>query len=159
MIGQLKVLLRVKTLKEEQALRALQAKRRQVEEGRAAEQRARAVEEASRATLGSREDAIYDGIIGKIVSPEALDDTRSAVVTLEQDHARLTDATERAVHVLARLNTELDSSSAAFRFAAKVKDKYTLVLGDACEKADAAASLAEENEVEELFGGRRKELS
>lgn len=158
MIGQVKVLLRVKELKEEQAFRALEAKRRQVQEGKAAVAQARAAADASKATLASREDAIYEKVLGQIVDLAALDDTRGAVVRLEQDHTRLTDAVERASHVLARLDGELVVTTTAHRGAVKVKDKYTILTDDLREKADAAATLAEENEVEEMFGTRRQEL-
>lgn len=158
MIGQLKVLLRVKSVKEEQALRALQAKRRQVEDGKVAVASARKREADSKATLSRREDAIYDAILGQVVDLDALDDTRAAVVTLEKDHARLTDNVERAVHVLSRLDKELEGSITSHRFASRVKDKYTLLLDDAREKAETASSVAEENEVEELFGTRRQAL-
>ena len=159
MMGQLRVLLRVKTLKEEQALRDMQAKRRQVQDGQTAVARARAVEAESRATLEAREDAVYDGVIGRVINLDALDDTRAAVVSIEKDHARLSDAVERSVHVLARLDKELEAGVALHRTAAKVRDKYTLLLDDVRERHDTAAARAEENEVEELFGTRRKEPS
>lgn len=159
MMGQLKVLLRVKTLKEEQALRELQAKRRQVLEGQDAVARAERSVRDSAATLEAREDAVYDGVIGRVIGLDGLDGARAAVVAIEQDHTRLTDAKERATHVLARLDRELDASAALHRAAAKVRDKYGLLLEDARERHDAAASAAEEGEVEELFGTRRRGIA
>lgn len=157
MIGQMQVLLRLKTMKEEQALRALQAKRRQVAEGEAAEARARAVVAASAATLAAREDAIYDTILGRVVDLAGLDDTRGAMVQLEKGHARLTDAVERAAHTLHRLKGELDGVAQSHRAATRVRDKYTLLRDDLRDAAWAEAEAREENEVEELFGTRRKE--
>lgn len=151
MIGQLKTLHRVKSLKEEQALRALQAKRRQVEDGRAALARAEAAEAESRRTLGSREDAIYAAVLGRVVDRDALDDTRAAVVSLERDHARLTDGVERAAHVLARLDGELTASATAHRTSVRARDKYAMLLDDAGAAVRSAAEAAEESEIEDLF--------
>ncbi len=158
MIGQMRVLLKVKTLKEEQALRALQSKRREVEEGHGVVNRARGEVAASAATLDAREDAIYAGVLGRVVDRDAIEDTRGAVVDLEKRHGQLTDAVERAVHVLHRLEEEARASAAAHRSATRVKDKYTFLTDDLRDKAEAAATLAEDGEVEEMFGNRRQEL-
>jgi hypothetical protein len=155
-LPKMKVLLRLKTLKEEQALRALQAKRREVADGEAALDRSRQAAAASAATLSSREDAIYDAILGRVLSLDDLDDTRGAVVRLEQDHARLTDAVDRSAHILARLNTELDASATAHRASLRVKDKYTTLTVSLADAVAEEAARAEENEVEELFATPRK---
>ena len=67
MIKQMKVLLRVKELKQDQAFRAMQAKRVQVAQAKAATERARAAVEESRRTYAAREDAIYAEILGTVV--------------------------------------------------------------------------------------------
>lgn len=157
MIGQMSVLLRLKTLKEEQALRALQVKRRQVAEGESAVERAERGVAESAATLATREDAIYADILGRVVDLGALDDTRGRVVDLEKGHAALKDVAERAAHTLHRLNGELDGAVQHHRAATRTRDKYTVLRDDLREQAEAEAALKEENEVEELFAKRRKE--
>ena len=158
MIGQMQVLLRLKTMKEEQALRALQAKRRQVADGESAMERVQRIVAESEATLEAREDALYEGILGQVVGLDALDDTRGAVVDLEKGHARLTDAAERAAHTLHRLNGELETSVQTHRAATRVRDKYTIIRDDLRGQAEMEATAKEENEVEELFSKRRKEV-
>jgi hypothetical protein len=155
MIGQMSILLRLKTLKEEQALRALQVKRRQVAEGEAVLDEARQAVSASAATLGSREDAIYEGILGRVVDLGALDDTRGAVVALEKGHARLTDSAERAAYTLHRLTGECEAAAEGHRAATRVRDKYTILRDDLAARAAEEAEAREEGEVEELFGRRR----
>jgi hypothetical protein len=157
MIGQMNTLLRLKTMKEEQALRTLQAKRRQVADGEAAVATANARVAESAATLPTREDAIYAGILGRVVNLGDLDDTRGAVVDLEKGHARLADAAERAAHVLHRLNGELDTAVGTHRAAVRVRDKYTILRDDLREQADAEANAREEGEIEELFTKGRKD--
>lgn len=159
MIGQMTTLLRLKTLKEEQALRALQAKRRQVADGEAAVEAAKQSVAASAATLGTREDAIYAGILGRVVNLGDLDDTRGAVVDLERGHTRLTDTAERAAHTLHRLNGELDTAVGTHRTASRVRDKYAILRDDLRGQADAEASAREEGEIEELFTKGRKDPS
>ena len=158
MIRQLATLLRVKTLKEEQALRALQAKRRQVTEGQAALASAERAVDDSRATLEARQDAVYGHILGRVVTIDHLDDTHAAAVEIQNGHTRLADVAERAVHVLARLDRELDASAVAHRAATKVRDKYGLLFDDARTAHAVAAAAAEEAEVEELFGTRRRRM-
>lgn len=159
MIGQMTVLLRLRRLKEEQALRAVQAKRREVADGEAALVAARRTVSESVATMPAREDAIYRAIIGTVVDPDRLDDTRGRVVALQQGHKRLEDAEERAGYVLHRLETELQASVDHHRRAMRMTEKYTVVRTDLVEQADAAATLAEENEVEEMFTGRKREVA
>ncbi|WP_298959693.1 YscO family type III secretion system apparatus protein [uncultured Methylobacterium sp.] len=159
MIGQMTVLLRLKRLKEEQALRALQAKRREVTAAEEALAQARAAVAASAASLPAREDAIYAAILYRVVDPDDLEETRGAVEALRREHLRLVDAAERAAYVLHRLAEELAERVQAHLRAARTTEKYDLVRGDLVAVADAAAAVAEENEVDEMFGSRRQEVA
>lgn len=159
MIGQMTVLLRLRRLKEEQALRAVQAKRREVVDGEAALATARRTVAESAASLPTREDSIYRAIIGTVVDPDRLDDTRGQVVALQQAHKRLEDAAERADYVLHRLRTELQAAVDHHQRAMRMTEKYTLVRTDLVEQAEAVATLAEENEVDEMFSGRKREVA
>lgn len=155
MIGQMTVLLRLKTIKEAQAQRVLRAKRRQVAEGEAALKQALRAVDASARTLDAREDAIYEPVLGQVVDRGALDDTRGAVFTLTQAHVRLADASDRAAYNLDRLTGECAVAAERHRAAARVRDKYAILRDDLGAQADAAAEGREENEVEELFCRRR----
>ena len=92
MIGQMKVLLRVKELKEQQAFRAMTAKRAQVAEAMAALEAARQHVRESAATLPAREDAIYKEIMRRVVDLDIIEETKGKVVVLEKQHAKLVDA-------------------------------------------------------------------
>lgn len=151
MIRQMRTLLRVKELKHDQALRAMQVKRQQVEAARAATARASAAVDESAATYAAREDAIYADILGQIIDQGDVDETHGRVVQLEKDHAALVDALERAKHVEARLQGELDAATAAYFQALKIRDKFSLITDDMQQTADAEAEQKEEVEIEDLF--------
>ena len=155
MIGQMSVLLRLKTIKEEQALRVLRAKRRQVAEGEAALEQARQAVDASARTLDAREDALYKPILGQVVDRGTPDDTRDAAVALAQAHGRLTQVSDRAAYNLDRLTGECAVAAEHHRAATRVRDKYAILRDDLGVRADAEAQGREENEVEELFCRRR----
>jgi hypothetical protein len=155
MIPQMLVLLRVKELKQEQAFRAMRAKREQVADAKTATERAQDVVDESAATLPSREDAIYAQVLGRVVDLDAIDDTRGQVVQLEKDHARLTDALERAVHVEARLEKELESATTHYRQSTKVRDKYVIITDVLKQEAEDFMNQREEVEIEDLFARPR----
>lgn len=156
MIGQIKVLLRVKQLREEQAFRTLQLKRAQVAEGEARVARAHEAVLESARTLPAREDAIYAELIGKVVEPDAFDEARAKVAELEKAHARLKDEEERARHVLSRLNEELAAALKAHNAALRARDKYDIITDELVREALAIVDAKEEVEIEDLFSrGRR----
>jgi hypothetical protein len=130
MIGQMIILLRIKELKQQQAFRAMRAKRAEVEDAVLVTQRALALVQESEATLVAREDAIYAQVLGRVIDLEGIDDTRGKVVLLEKEHARLKDDWERAAHVQARLETELEAATERYRQTTKVHDKYIIITDD-----------------------------
>ena len=151
MIKQMRILLRVKELKQDQAFRAMQVKRGRVEAAREATRRAREIVAESARTYRAREDAIFDAVMGRVIDREAIDGTHAAVVQLEKDHTALKDAVERAIHVEHRLEKELEEAVALYRAAVKVRDKYLFLTDDMQQKADAEADGKEEEEIEDLF--------
>jgi hypothetical protein len=158
MIGQMLVLLRLKELKQDNAFRAMRAKRTEVEDAKSVTTRARETVEQSAATLDSRENAIYADIIGKVVDLDAIDDTRGRVVQLEKDHVKLTDALERATHVQDRLEKELDSATQVYNQATQQRDKYNIITDDMKLQAIAVADQREEVEIEDLFARSKRRL-
>ena len=159
MSGELTVLLRVKTLKEAKALREANAKRDAAERAAAEAEKARGTAAESEATMGTRQDAIYHEILGKIVNMTAIEITKSRVVQLEKDHGKLVDAQERAVHVHARAETERDDAIRQHRQSVKARDKYILLTDREREARDAAAEYREEIEIEDLFSTTRRGVS
>lgn len=159
MIGQLKTLLKVKSLKEDQALREANAKREAVRKAAEATERARASVRESERTLRDREDAIYNRILGKVVGLDAIDETKGRVIQLEKDHGALVDVQERAIHVEARTQTELEAAKEQHRKAVRDRDKYILLTEDAAKVLAAQDLYKEESEIEELFSTGRRGLS
>lgn len=151
MIGQMIVLLRVKELRQEQAFRALRAKRAEVEQAIRETQEALQIVQDSAATLPVREDAIYAEVIGRVIDPGEVDDTRGKVVQLEKDHAVLKDAWERAAHVQARLESELEVVVERYKQSTKARDKYVIITDDMKKEIDDTANYREESEIEDIF--------
>lgn len=156
MIDQLKVLLRVKEVKEQQALRALNAKRRQLAEAKLAVETARAQMRASAATLSAREDAIYHTIMSHVVGLDEIEETKGRVQQLEAEHGKLVDAVERAIHVRDRLEKELADLIEVYRKTVKDRDKYVVLTNELAAELNAKAAERDEIEVEDLFGSRRR---
>jgi hypothetical protein len=156
MIGQLKVLLRIKELKEQQAFRVVHAKRREVADAVAAVEIAGEKVRENAATLPAREDAIYRGIIGRVVDYDKIEETNGEMLVLEREHAKLVDAVERATHVHARLEKELTEAVQAHRKTAKDRDKYTVLTEEVSSQFRARTALREESEAEDIFSSRRR---
>ncbi|MEJ1160537.1 type III secretion system stalk subunit SctO [Prosthecomicrobium sp. N25] len=159
MIGQLKVLLRVKTLKLDQAFRVMQAKRAQLEDAKAATAAARAIVEESRRTLPARIDAAYAAIIGSVVDLGRIDDVKGAVLALEQAHADLVDDLARAEHVEKRIAGELEEATRRYRQATKDRDKYGILTDELAQEIASGEAAREEVEIEDLFGRKRKKTA
>jgi hypothetical protein len=156
MIAQMRTLLRVKDLKLEQAERAMQAKRAQREAARQEREEAERIVAESTRTYFAREDAIYDDIMGRQIGQDVVDETRGRVVQLEKSHAALKDDLERALHVEARLEQELQVATAAFFAAERARDKFTIITDDLQQTANAIQEGREEVEVEDLFARPRR---
>lgn len=156
MTGQLNTLLRVKSLKEEQALREANARREAAAKAAEATLQARERVRESEATLRDREDAIYSEIMGRVVDLGAIDNTKGRVIQLEKDHGKLVDVQERAVHVQARVDAELETARQLHRKTVRDRDKYVLLTDEEEKEFEALTLYKEEIEIEDLFGtGRR----
>jgi len=159
MIEALKVLLRVKELKERQVFRALAAKRSQVGQAKAAIEIAREHMRTSSETLPEREDTIYRMIMSRIVDLDEVDETKGKVQHLEAEHRKLVDAVERAIHVHARLEKELLAVAEAYRNSIKERDKYVALTEELQAEKRAEVAHRDEAEVEDLFGNRRRRMA
>jgi Type III secretion protein YscO len=156
MIGQLKVLLRIKELREQQAFRIVHAKRRAVADAVSAIETADKKVRENTATLPAREDAIYRGIIGRVVDYDKIEQTKGEVLVLEREHAKLVDVLERATHVRARLEKELTEAVEAHRKTVKDRDKYIVLTEEVSSELRAQTDHREESEVEDIFSSRRR---
>src|SRR5262245_27687134 len=151
MIGQMMVLLRLKERKQDNAFRAMRAKRTQVDDAKVVTEQARQTVQESTATFPAREDAIYAEVLGKVIGLDGIDDTRGKVVQLENDHSRLKDALDRAAHVQDRLEKELVTATQVYNQATQQRDKYNIITDELKAEAMAVADQREEVEIEDMF--------
>lgn len=156
MIEQLKLLLRLKELKEDRALRAVSTKRIEVSAALAELDRAKGHVRDSERTLPEREDAIYEPIIGRVIDHDKIEETKGLLWQLENQHAKLVDASERAVHVHARLDRQLKDAVAAHRQSMKERDKYSLLTGTIGDEVRGQAAYRDEIEIEDMFSSRSR---
>lgn len=156
MSGPVKIILRVKELKEKEAFRVLVRRRGEADKAREAADAARRLVEESAATLPAREDAIYREVIGKVINLGDLDETRGKVVVLEREHRRLADAMDRAVHLRASAEKQLAQAADHHKTALRTVDKYGILTEEIDRELQAAAVAKEEAEVEDLFVTRRR---
>jgi hypothetical protein len=156
MIGQLKVLLRIKELKEERAFRVVNLKRQEVAEARSTIEVAQQRVRENSKMMPAREDAIYRPIIGRVVAYEAIEETKGKVQALEKEHTKLVDAVERATHVHARLAKELSEAARVHRQSMINRDKYMLLTDQVGTELNIQSAHREETEIEDIFSTRRR---
>ncbi|PDT90823.1 hypothetical protein CO669_07560 [Bradyrhizobium sp. Y36] len=156
MIEQLKLLLRLKELKEDRALRAVNTKRIEVSSALAELDRAKGHVSESKRTLPEREDAIYEPIIGRIIDHDEIEETKGRLWQLENQHARLVDASDRAAHVHARLERQLKDAVIVHRQSMKERDKYSILTGTIGDELRGEATYREEIEIEDVFSSRSR---
>lgn len=159
MIGQIRTLLRVKELKEEQSFRAVQKKRAEVREAEAAVVEAERMVRESAATLPAREAAAYTPVLGKVVDQGALEDVRGDVINIQKAHQALIDIVDSRKAAVRRLYEELAAAMAQYRERQKQRDKYVILTDTLGQEFVAAAGQREEAEIEDLFGTRRKKIA
>lgn len=157
MMEQLKVLRRIKDLKEEQALRVVNARRREAIEAEAALSAARNAVNRSETTLPIRENAIFQPIIGHVVSFGDVEQTKADAQALQTDHSRLIDVAERAQHIQKRLQKQLHEAIAAHRKTLADQHKYTILTEDVTARWRSQLDYREEIEIEDLLISRRSD--
>ena len=151
-----RILLKVKTLKEQESLKDANGKRVAATQAAKASEAARTRVSESASTLDGREDAIFHEIIGKVIDLGAIDDTNARVTALEKDHQNLVDLQERAIHTEARTRQELEAAIVQHKKSMRERDKYILLAEEEQRELEALILYKEESEVEELFCSARR---
>lgn len=151
MIQQFRMLQKVKRLREDKALRALQAARRAVQEAIERRDRIAAEVTESAATLPAREKAIYQEILGKVVGMGAVDSAKDNVLHILSEHQKLVDRRDRASDHVRRCEEKLVEAQAELR-AKQAEVEKTDTITDEMAQALAEEEVAkEEAEIEDLF--------
>ena len=151
MIRKIARLLKIKEMREQEALRLVQIKRRALSEAEAERDRAVEIRDDGKRTYPEREQAVYDTVMGRVVAQDAVEDMKAGLVRLAETQQELEDEVTRMEHVVARFRRELAEAREAHAAATRAKEKYVFLLGHVREIVLAEAEAREEGEVEELF--------
>ena len=157
MMDKLKVLLRLKGLREEQTFRRVTAKRREVLDAEAVLHAARRAMRESEATLPTREDGVFQPILRRVVGFDDVDRAKANLQALQKEHGKFVDSAERAGHVEKRLQKQLVEAIKVHQQAIRQRDKYTTLTDEAATEHRQQFDYRDEVEVEnQLIGKYRK---
>jgi hypothetical protein len=158
-LRQYRTLAKVKSLREQKALEALQKARRAELEGEQKVERLTRELAESAATLPDRIDALYRAVIGKTIDLQEIDLVKHRAKQLEADHQKIGDRKARAEHALIALRKQTQEASEAYREAQMDREKYDGLLDDLKREILVAATTKEEAEVEDLFARPRNRIA
>jgi hypothetical protein len=144
-------LLKIKEMREQDALRLVQLKRRALTEAEAERDEAVRIRDESERTYPEREQAVYDTVMGRVVAQDAVEDMKAALVRLAESRQELEDEVTRMNHVVERFRRELQEARALHAAAVRAKEKYVFLHGHVRDLMLAETEAREEGEVEELF--------
>lgn len=151
MIPQFKMLLSVKKLREDKAMRALQKARTELRKAEEREAALTAEVEESARTLPAREQALFDEIIRQVVDMGDVDDTKARVLALNDAHRRLSDRRDRAAEHVLRCQEKLHTARVELQRCQAEVEKTDTILTDLIEAFEEEIIAKEEAEVEDLF--------
>lgn len=151
MIAQFKTLQTVKALREDKALRLLEAARTALHKAQTKAEALRVEVAESKAQLPARERAIYAKILKAVVDIAAVDRAKDQVLNLLEDHQKLSDRHDRAVEFVRHCEGKLAEARAELAKRQAEVEKITTLTEGMIAAAAAAALAAEESEIEDLF--------
>ena len=147
-------LLQIKEVKAEDASRLARSKRELAEAAQLNTDTAIRKVQESFSTLTDRQDRVYAEIIGRVVTLDDLEETKSRVFEIDREHGKLIDSEIRARHIQAEAEEERDRSADQYRTSRRILQKYQVLTEAECEAAAARAEWLEEIELEDLCGRR-----
>ncbi len=151
MIDKFKILCRVKKLREDSLFRALQLKRRELKKAVLAVEKLTIDVQNSDETLPARINDVYNTIMLQVVDVDDIDETKTKVINLQEDHQRIVDRLERAIQIKIRLEKEMEEASTTYHVAQRNREKFDRIRTDLESEAAIAFEQKEESEIEELF--------
>jgi Type III secretion protein YscO len=149
LIDKLKTLLKVKKLKEAEALKQLQMKRVKEREAKAAAERSRVIVEESAATLEPRSDALYAEIMNRIIDLGDLDDLKLRLIAIQKDHDRLKDRLQRDEVAHEKADSALNDAIRNHDEKVRATQKYEILTDDLAGGLIRKLEFAEEAEIED----------
>jgi hypothetical protein len=158
MIDKLKMLLKVKKLKEAEALKLMQMQRVKEREARSAAARSRIIVEENAATLEPRSDALYAEIMGKTIDLNCLDELKLRLIGMQKDHDRLKDKLQRDELAHEKADSALKLAIRDHDERVRASQKYEILTDDLMGTIIRQREHAEEAEIEDrVTRGRRPE--
>ncbi len=151
MIARFRTLLKVKTTREDLALRALRTKRNEVLEAEQIRAKQEISLKESQDSLGAREEKVYDKIMQRAVKYGEIEIAKDTVLELHKAHQQLEDNLELAIQKCLQLNAELEIAQNEYQIAQRTREKFDNMLGDLIKEQNTRDERAEEAGIEELF--------
>lgn len=155
MIKQFRMLQKVKRLREDKALRALEKARTALREAETRRERLARELAESRQTLPDRERALYAPVLGQTVSMGRIDDAAQDVLALREGHHRLADRHDRAGDAVVRAQQKLEAARRDLRMRQQEVEKIDTVTDDMVWTLEAESVAREELEIEDAFSRPR----
>lgn len=150
MIGQFAPLCRIKELREEKLLAAVEGARRALAAARVEEVEAEKRVRENKPLMAERERAIYAALVGKIATLSDFEKAREAVRKLETAHQKLVEDAREAVQQVKKLEEELADLRSRHRQSVIDRDKYRETRRDLEMQVRKQADFVEELEMEEV---------
>jgi len=155
MIPQFRVLQKVKRLREDKALRALEKARGALREAEARRDALAAELAESACTLPARERAVYVPLFQQSVGQVRLEDAQADAQALREAHHRLIDRHDRAKDAVERARQKLEAARRELRLRQQDVEKIDTVTDDMVEGLAQAVTAKEEAEIEDVFSRPR----
>lgn len=155
MIGQFRTLQKVKRLREDKALRALQKARTAVQEAEARRDALAAELAESARTLPQRERGVYLPLLQQSVAQARLEDAQQDALALREAHHRLSDKHDRSRDAVERARQKLDAARRELRIRQQDVEKIDTVTDDMAQTLAEEATAREEIEIEDVFSRPR----
>lgn len=155
MIKQFRTLQKVKKLREDKAMRALQAARATLADAcrRRDELTAKVTQDAE--TLPARERQAYQRIIDKVVNMGDVDDVKEEVLHLLAEHQKLIDRRDRARDHVVRCEEKLKEARAELKRKQQEVEKIDTITDELAAEIAEEETAKEEIEIEDLFSRPR----
>lgn len=155
MMAQFRMLQKVKRLREDKALRALEKARAALREAEARRDALDAELTESTATMPARERAIFTQFLKTVVGLDRIDAANGAVLDLRAQHQALADRLDRARDAVRRAEQKLVQARQELRQRQQDTEKIDTVANEVREEIETAAVAREEVEIEDLFSRPR----
>lgn len=139
-------------MREDRASTELTAARRSRDAAQVERDRKQQDLDAFNSTKEERRDRIYDAVIGHVVSQDTLDMARDAVTEIDEEGLMLSEARQKAQHVLEQKCNEAETARIKYVDASRNKSKIEMHKTAWEEEDQKEQERREDSEMEEFTG-------